>query len=200
MRHYLSQKGLDKNIEDVDALIKELHKRKTEIFMEMIGEGQIGLRSGVARLIRECHDVLIKLAVCSTANERAVHTLLRTLLGNEVYGWFDLILAGDVVEKKKPAPEIYNLAKERLELSPQDCVVIEDSRNGLLAAIGAGMRCIITVNDYTQNEEFSEADLVVTSLGEPGREKGEVFAGKRDLLFEAQVSVSTLRQIVREEK
>ncbi len=197
MRHYLFREGLDKNIEDLDSLIKEVHKRKTEIFMEMVGAGQIGLRPGVARLVRECHDANLKLAVCSTANERAVITLLRTLFGAEAYGWFDLILAGDIVKAKKPDPEIYNLAKERLAVSPSNCVVIEDNRNGLLAAKAAGMRCIITVNSYTQNEDFTGADLVVTSLGQVKREKAEILAGGKNLtFFEGQVTVSLLRQVI----
>ncbi len=200
MRHYLSCEGLDKNIGDVDALIKKVHKRKTEIFMEMIEKHQIGLRPGVARLVRECHDSHLKLAVCSTANERAVNTLVRTLLGDEGYGWFDVILAGDVVNKKKPDPEIYNLAKERIGVSPGHCVVIEDNRNGLLSAKGAGMRCIVTVNGYTRNEDLTEADLVVTSLGELEGEKAELLAGEKDIPFEGQVTVPLLRQIIGKER
>ncbi len=200
MRHYLIREGLDKNIEDVDTLIKEVHKRKTEIFMEIIGEGQMGLRPGVARLVRECHDANLKLAVCSTANERAVNTLLRTLFGEKGYGWFDVILAGDIVRAKKPDPEIYNLAKEKLAVSPINCVVIEDNRNGLLAAKGAGMRCIITVNSYTQSEDFTGADLVITSLGDVGRDKTEILAGGKNLTFEGQITVSLLRQVIGKEK
>ena len=200
MRHYLKQKDLDRNIEDVDALIKKVHKRKTEIFMEIIERGQIKLRPGVARLIRKCHDVQLKLAVCSTANEKAVNTLLRILLGDEAYAWFDVILAGDIVKAKKPDPEIYNLAKEKLSVSPDSCVVIEDNRNGLLAAKDAGMRCVVTVNDYTKNEDLAQADLVVTSLGEPGKEKAEVLAGMEDVPFEGWITLSTLREIVEKEK
>ena len=64
-------------------------------------------------------------------------------------------------------PEIYNLALKHLDLKPEDCVVIEDSRNGLLAAKAAGMHCIVTTNGYTEDEDFSEADMVVSELGDP---------------------------------
>jgi len=77
------------------------------------------------------------------------------------------VLAGDIVKKKKPDPEIYNLAKQRLGLEGRDCVVVEDSRNGLLAAKAAGMRCIITVSGYTAGEDFTEADAVFSELGDP---------------------------------
>jgi beta-phosphoglucomutase-like phosphatase (HAD superfamily) len=71
------------------------------------------------------------------------------------------------VSKKKPDPAIYNVASERLNLEPSECVVIEDTRIGLLAAKAAGMHCVITTNGYTKDEDFTEADLVVTELGDP---------------------------------
>lgn len=107
------------------------------------------------------------LAVCSTSNERAVNLLVQKLLGPERKAKFAAILAGDVVSEKKPAPEIYNLAKERLGRQPAECVVVEDNRNGLLAARAAGMHCIITTNSYTKNEDFAEADAVFPELGDP---------------------------------
>ena len=56
--------------------------------------------------------------------------------------------------------------------------MIEDSRNGLLAAIGAGLRCVVTVSDYTAVEDFSEAAMVLTSLGDPGGEATRVIANR----------------------
>jgi beta-phosphoglucomutase-like phosphatase (HAD superfamily) len=89
------------------------------------------------------------------------------LLGPRRKARFATILAGDVVSKKKPDPGIYNLASHKLRLAPSECVVVEDSRNGLLAAKAAGMYCIVTTNGYTKNEDFTEADLVVSELGDP---------------------------------
>ncbi len=91
---------------------------------------------------------------------------------------FDLVLAGDVVAHKKPAPDIYLLALERLAVSPASALVIEDSRNGLLAAVGAGLRCVVTVNGYTEDEDASEAVLVVTSLGDPAGPTTTVLANR----------------------
>jgi len=149
-----------------DDLIKELHKLKTDIFMRIIESGELPLRPGVARLVDETIADDIKLAVCSTSNERAVNLIVEKLLGPEKKSKFSVILAGDVVPKKKPDPAVYNLALERLKLNPGECVVVEDSRNGLLAAKSAGMHCIITTNYYTKDEDFSEADLVVSELGD----------------------------------
>ena len=70
--------------------------------------------------------------------------------GEELAGQFAGVFAGDIVAAKKPAPDIYNFAAETLQIDPAGCVVVEDSRNGLLAATAAGMTCIVTQNDLTR--------------------------------------------------
>ena len=159
-------KGKGSNGADKDALIKELHKLKTDIFIQIIESGELPLRPGIARLIDEAIAADVTLAICSTSHERAVNLVAEKLLGSERKTRFSAILAGDVVSKKKPDPEIYNLASERLSLEPSKCVVIEDSRNGLLAAKAAGMYCVVTTNGYTKEEDFTEADLIVSELGD----------------------------------
>ncbi|HJN23182.1 MAG TPA: HAD family hydrolase [Rhodospirillales bacterium] len=148
-----------------DVFIRGLHKLKTDLFMELIESGQLPLRPGVARLIDEAIAAGLKLAVCSTSNERAVQATIETMLGPERAPYLP-VFAGDMVPAKKPDPAIYKLAKERLGLDPARCVVIEDSNNGLRAAIGAGMHCIITISSYTGEEDFTDAELVVPELGD----------------------------------
>ncbi|HUT45801.1 MAG TPA: HAD-IA family hydrolase [Sedimentisphaerales bacterium] len=167
MRHYFDNYGWPPDVADKDTIIKELHKLKTEYFIQIIESGQLPLRPGVARLIDEAIAANIALAICSTSHERAVNLVAEILLGSGRKAHFSTILAGDVVSKKKPDPEIYNLASERLNLEPSECVVIEDNRNGLLAAKAAGMYCVVTTNGYTKDEDFTEADLVVSELGDP---------------------------------
>ncbi len=167
MKHYFEGYGWPCDVADKDALIKELHKLKTDFFMQIIESGELPLRPGVARLVDEAIAANVTLAVCSTSHERAVNLVVEKLLGPERKARFSAILAGDVVSKKKPDPEIYNLASERLSLEPSECVVIEDNRNGLLSAKAAGMNCVITTNGYTKDEDFTEADLVVSELGDP---------------------------------
>jgi beta-phosphoglucomutase-like phosphatase (HAD superfamily) len=95
----------------------------------------------------------------------------------------DFILAGDVVNRKKPDPEIYNLALQKTGLEPDECTAIEDSRNGVLAAKAAGMHVVATTNVYTEHEDLSEADIVVTCLGDPDGEKGELKQGEECLEY-----------------
>ncbi len=167
MRRFFDDCGWPENVLDRDAFIKELHRIKTDIYMEIVESGGLPLRPGVARLVDEAGVDGITLAVCSTSNERAVNAIVGTLLGPKRKALFGGIFAGDVVSKKKPDPEIYNLAVSRLNLDRSRTVVIEDSRNGLLAAKAAGLHCVVTTNGYTEGEDFTEADLVVSELGDP---------------------------------
>ena len=167
MRHYFDTKGWAKDVVDQDSFVRELHKSKTDIFMRIIENGELPLRPGVARLVDEAIKADVELAVCSTSNERAVNLVVEKLLGPERKAHFKIILAGDVVSKKKPDPEIYHLVLQHLGHRPEDCVVVEDSRNGFLAAQAAGMPCVITTNSYTEDEDFTGADLIVRELGDP---------------------------------
>ena len=167
MRYFFDSQGWPPDVLDRDIFIKEMHKMKTELYMKIIESGELVLRPGVARLVDEAIAQGLTLAVCSTSNERAVNLILEILLGRERKAHFKAILAGDIVSKKKPDPEIYNLALNHLNLKAKECVVIEDSRNGLLAAKAAGMHCIVTTNGYTEDEDFSEADMVAAELGDP---------------------------------
>lgn len=168
MRAYFDEFGWPEGVEGddaKDALIADLHKTKTEITSSLVGEGALQLRPGVARIVDEALDAGVRLGVCTTSNPKFIDAVL-DLLGPERKAGFEFVHAGDVVSKKKPDPEIYELAKRTLGLPPHKCVVIEDSRNGLLAAKGAGLPCLITTSTYTVDEDFTEADRVVPELGD----------------------------------
>lgn len=97
-----------------------------------------------------------------------------------------------MVAHKKPAPDIYELALQRLGVPPDEVLAIEDSRNGLLAARGAGLRCVMTVNGYTEEEDTTEAVLVVTSLGDPGGEVTRVIADRSSAHPGAYITLADL--------
>mmetsp|Transcript_36440 Transcript_36440/g.89762 ORF Transcript_36440/g.89762 Transcript_36440/m.89762 type:complete len:310 (+) Transcript_36440:28-957(+) len=156
---YWEQIGWDEGSWD---LAVELHKRKTQIFQDMISAGEIPLRTGVLRLVDEAIKEKIKIAVCSTSNEKAVAEIVK-MMGPERASKIE-IFAGDIVERKKPFPDVYELAANTLRVKPEDCLVIEDSRIGLMAAKAAKMSCIVTKSTYTKNEDFKDAELVVDDL------------------------------------
>ncbi|CAG9467283.1 unnamed protein product [Pedinophyceae sp. YPF-701] len=150
--------------------LKEMHALKTEIFMELIETARLPLRPGVKRLIEDALSQGVKVAVCSTSNEKAVSKIVEVMLGPEIFKKMP-VYAGDMVPKKKPDPAIYTLAAKELDVSPARCVVIEDSRIGLLAGKGAGMRVVVTKSSYTEEEDFAEADAVFDCIGDEGDER-----------------------------
>jgi HAD superfamily hydrolase (TIGR01509 family) len=153
---------------DFDDLVAELHQAKTRHYTRMLAEGGIPLRPGVRRLLEEARAAGLTLAVATTTTPENVTALLRHSLAAEGPDWFAVIAAGDIVPAKKPAPDIYVWALEKLGLGAAECLAFEDSENGILASRGAGLRTIVTVNDYTRDHDFSGALAVLSDLGEPG--------------------------------
>jgi HAD superfamily hydrolase (TIGR01509 family) len=147
-------------------LLADWHRRKTARYKAMVLAGRLPARPGIRRIVEEALGAGWALAVASTSAEESVRAVLEHAVGTDNAARF-AVFAGDIVAAKKPDPAIYTLALERLSLAPGDALVIEDSRNGLLAAVGAGLRCVVTVSSYTTDEDMSEAVLVVTSLGDP---------------------------------
>src|SRR5690606_9259939 len=128
-----------------EDLILALHKNKTAITSALVAEGSMPLRPGIARIIDEAIEAGVRLGVCTTSNPKFIDAVL-DLMGPERKAKFEFVHAGDVVSKKKPNPEIYLLALETLGLPPHECMVVEDSRNGLLAALGAGLPTLVTTS------------------------------------------------------
>lgn len=191
MRHYLHTEGFGVEVkpEEEDELIKTMHKRKTAIVVDLLESGKLPLRPGVKRLMEEAVDAGLTLGICTTSNKRAAHAVAHRILHDTP---FDFVLAGDVVSRKKPDPEIYELALERTGLEPGECVVIEDSRNGVSAAKAAGMHVVVTTNVYTEREDLSEADIIVTCLGDLDGEKGELKQGGESLDYDGVLRLDQL--------
>ena len=150
-----------------EALIAALHASKTAHFVRLVDAGGMPLRPGVRRLINECRAVGMPMAIATTTTLANVEALIASSLGPDGLSWFQVIAAGDIVKKKKPAPDIYLWTLEQLQLQSLECIAIEDSQNGLRASLMAGIPTLITVSYYTQHEHFSGAALIVDHLGEP---------------------------------
>lgn len=146
-------------------VIDTLQDWKTDKYQQMIGSGEVPPRPGVLQLMDDARAAGLKVAVCSAATKSSVVFTLKNLLGEQRFNSLDCFLAGDDVDKKKPDPKIYNVAAQRLGVDPADCVVVEDSTIGLQAALGAGMRCIITYTPSTKQQAFDGADIILHELG-----------------------------------
>lgn len=153
---------LSKN--NLDEWIAQIHKAKTNYFLNLLKEGKIPLRPGIKRLLDELRKNNIKIAIATTTTYENVSTLLQCTLGDSALEWFDVIGAGDIVSKKKPAPDIYEWVLNQLNLPAETCIAIEDSENGLKSATAAGIKTIITISEYTREQNFSYAALVLEDL------------------------------------
>lgn len=164
MTSYFNEVGWPSTIPEAGRteFIKDLHLMKTENFNKVVESGKCQLRPGVMRLMDDALKNGVFVAVCSTSNEKAVTTIIRTLLGNRL-GKIK-VFAGDIVEKKKPSPDVYLLAAKELEVSPDRCWVIEDSEIGCKAGVTAGMNVVVTKSIYTENENFDGAKAVIKDL------------------------------------
>lgn len=172
----------------MDEFVQQLHILKTDIFISLIESGKLPLRPGIRRVMQEANDSGILVGICSTSNEKAVKTIADSLLKDIR---IDMILAGDVVAKKKPDPEIYILALKKTRLNADEVIIVEDSENGLIAGKEAGIKVLVTVNEYTKNEDFTLADAVFSSLGDE-KENAFLIAGNMKLSDNQLVHVSDL--------
>ncbi len=143
----------------------ELIREKQDLFMDLIPE--IKLLPGVREIIVRCHTTF-RLAVASSSHLKEILFLLQS---QKLNSYFDLVIGGDMVTRKKPDPEIYLKTQQTLEVSPWECIAFEDSEHGLNSAKNAGMYGVAIPNKFTMNHNFSRADMILTSLTEMNDEK-----------------------------
>jgi beta-phosphoglucomutase-like phosphatase (HAD superfamily) len=149
---------------DAAGIIAALHADKTRRYVAYAAAGSIGLRPGVARLITEARAAGTRLAIATTTSPENVTVLLHACLGPDAIAWFEVIGAGDVVPRKKPAPDVYSWVVERLDLRPEECLAVEDSAVGLQAAVAAGLPTVVTPNPYTASDDTTGALAVLDDL------------------------------------
>ncbi|MET8246933.1 HAD-IA family hydrolase [Streptomyces sp. NPDC005202] len=150
--------------EEAAALAATLHADKTARFREMVEQGRIPARPGVPELLAELAATGITLAVATTGTRAWVEPLLDRLFGS---GTFAVVVTGTEVPALKPDPAVYGEALARLGVPPARALAVEDSANGLAAALGAGLRCVIVANDYTRGEDFTGALAVLDGFNGP---------------------------------
>ena len=191
MNFFFHQEGLfrDYSADRLDSLIRKLHEEKTEELIGMIRKGELPLRPGIKRLMTQAGRASLILGICTTSHERNARAFAGKLLP-EIK--FDFILAGDCVSKKKPDPEIYLLALKKAGIKPEEGIVIEDSNIGIKAATAAGLRVVATVNGYTENEDMSCADVVLSSLGDENG-TADLIGAKGEFSFNKIVNLDDIR-------
>lgn len=191
IERYLRGEGHDP--EEAAALATTLQARKQELFLDLLAAGAVPLRTGIVRLVDELSAAGIAIGVATTGGRTWVLQLLDTLLGPERAARFGAIVTGEEVAMKKPDPEVYRIALERLGSSSGAALAIEDSAVGLEAARRAGLTCVVARNAYTLGHDFAGADLVVEELGD--REAVTIVDNPHGIDVGPVVSLESLRAI-----
>jgi HAD superfamily hydrolase (TIGR01509 family) len=176
-------------------MLAQWHRYKTAAYTDMVAAGKMPARPGIARIVEQAAAAGWQLAVASTSAEPSVRAVLEHAVGADRAADF-AVFAGDIVPTKKPDPAIYQLAVTSLGVQPEQVVVVEDSGNGLQAALGAGLACVVTVSTYTADEDFTGAALVVSSLGDPDGERAEVLADPLRLAPDGVVRLADLSRLL----
>jgi HAD superfamily hydrolase (TIGR01509 family) len=177
---------------DLSEYIAGLHAAKTEIYTRTVASGDLSMRPGVVRLINDARKAGLRLGIATTTTPANVTALLKYNLDPDAESWFEIIAAGGVVPEKKPAPDIYHYAMQAMGVHPDECLAFEDSENGLRSARDAGLATLVTTSQYTADQQFDGAVLVLDSLGEEDQ-PFRVLSG--DAGNYSYVSVEQLREL-----
>ena len=175
-------------------LIRQLHARKTQYFTQRVGDGLLPGRPGIHRLISDVLGSGWTVAVASTSAEPSVKAVLGHAVGPELAARCH-VFAGDIVARKKPAPDIYLTVLDELGLDPAGCLVVEDSGIGVQAAVAAGLTTIVTVSAFTAEDDFAGASLVLNHLGDPGNPL-TVIAAPAGVRPEQMITVPDLEHLI----
>lgn len=177
---------------DADKLAKKIHHLKTQIYVHLVQTGAISLRTGVARLLSEAHKAGLRLAIATTTTPANVEALISSTLGSKALEWFEVIGAANVVQNLKPAGDIYHWVLEKMNLDAKDCIVFEDSHNGIVSATNANLKTLITVNEYTNSHNFDNAMVVLNNLGQPSKPFSMIAGDSTDFTY---VNIDYLKEL-----
>lgn len=119
------------------------------------------LLPGVTQSFAVFSDLGCTLAVVTGAGRAAV---TRSLQGHKLNKMFEQVISADDVKRSKPAPDCYLLALQKLGLSAQECVAIEDTEHGAKAARDAGIDCVVIPNSMSKNQNFANSSKVCASM------------------------------------
>lgn len=169
VRHYVESYDPERGDQSVDELVDAVHTAKSRHYARRLAKGKIPLRPGVRRLIEQAKSLGLKVAIVTNASHASIEPFLSHAMGPDLVNKVDLVIGSEEAPAKKPAPDLYLMALERLGVAAERSIAIEDSDVGLQAARAAGLTTLVTVNSNTRSQAFDQAVLVVDSLGEADR-------------------------------
>lgn len=154
-----------KNKYNIKNTIEELIEMERNGFFDFLSSPDRVIEpiAYIPELLKALHENNYKIALASSSPIRLIEFIMESLKIGE---YFDELVTGDFVKKSKPEPDVFLYAADKLGVLPEECVVIEDSHNGVLAAKNAGMKCIGFRNLNSGNQDISKADKIINSFNE----------------------------------
>lgn len=152
----LAEQGIDK---DVDEMVAEVLEEK----LRLLRAGDFRPIDGVVELLDSLRAAGVPVGIASSSSRVFIEAVLEKL---GIASYIRAFASGEEVPRGKPYPDVYLEAARLLGARPEQCLVVEDSRNGVLAAKAAGMRCVGFLNPLSGNQDLSAADRTVRSLRE----------------------------------
>lgn len=165
--HYWKQvRGdvVDINGSALTETVQRIHELKTAAYERRVQQGGVQLRPGVLALIEAAAAAGLRLAIATTTSPVNIAALLSRAIGPDWAQRFDVVEDASTAPLKKPHPQVYLQTLARLRLPAADCLAIEDSSNGLQAALKAGLATLITPNAFTADHDFAGALRVLGEL------------------------------------
>lgn len=172
---YLESTHIDENvgISDLDTAKKIVHQHTLQLTpTQLVAAKQHAYskllthvipKQGLFELLHELRSMHIKIAIASSSMLEEIRTVIQAL---SIAPQIDAYVSAEQVAKGKPAPDVFLLAAKKLNIQPQNCLVLEDAENGVRAAKAAGMVCFAIPSDQTRHHDFTAADRVLHSLSD----------------------------------
>ncbi|MFC1663006.1 HAD family hydrolase [Patescibacteria group bacterium] len=142
--------------------IDDFNKKRETAFLKLVTD-ELESMPGLLESLKLFKDNNFKIALASSGTGKYIDLVLDKF---KIREYFTIIVSGDSVKKGKPDPETYIVATKKLELKPEECLVLEDATNGIVSAKKAGCRCVAVFNPYSPPQDHSKADMMVKSLND----------------------------------
>lgn len=147
---------------ELNENLQDLTERQKEHTHKFIQENMNGNEiPGIKKILEELKDMNIKTAVASSSSKDLIETVIK---GFDLCEYFDVLVSGEEVKNGKPNPDIFQLASKRLKVNIKNCIVIEDSTNGVKAAKEAGAKCIGFNNPDSPGQSLKKADIIINDF------------------------------------
>jgi HAD superfamily hydrolase (TIGR01509 family) len=143
--------------------IDELKAMQVPIKLKLLSETELKPIPGTVELLAEIKKNNIPIAIASSSPRLFIEAVVEKI---EIGQYFDIIVSGEEVESSKPAPDIFLKAALLLNVNSSECLVLEDSKSGTIAAKKAGMTCIGYLNTNSGDQDLSQADFIVRDIKE----------------------------------